>query len=96
MNLAASPFPDGLVYLDLYSLHGQAEPAWNALANRLQGVEFMERSPARERATEACRARQVLVIIEGGEEADGGPGRTTIVELFSVLSPRTAGYCSHV
>ena len=60
---------------------------WNALANRLQGVEFMERSPARERATEACRARQVLVIIEGGEEADGGPGRTTIVELFSVLSP---------
>lgn len=86
-NLATSQFPDGMVFLDLYTHHGRAEPAWNALANKLRGADFMERKPARERATEACRARRVLVIIEGGEEADGNEGRATIPEFFSVLSP---------
>ena len=86
-HLAASPFPDGLVYLDLYTCHGQAEPAWNTLANRLRGADFMERRTAAERATEACRARRLLLILEGGEEADGTPGRTTLPELLKVLSP---------
>lgn len=85
--LAASPFPDGVVVLDLYTFHGHAEPAWNILANKLAGAAFMERLPARHRATEACRARRVLVIIEGGEEADAMDGRASIRELFSVLSP---------
>ena len=87
VNLAAGPFPDGIVYLDLYELHGQAEPAWNTLANRICGAEFMDRWPARERATEACRARRLLVILEGGEEADGSEGRATIPKFLSVLSP---------
>ena len=86
--LAASPFPDGVVFLDLYTFRGQAEPAWNTLANKLAGAGFMERSPARDRATEACRARRLLVIIEGGEEADGKDGRAGITELFRVLSPQ--------
>ncbi|QQR74453.1 MAG: tetratricopeptide repeat protein [Holophagales bacterium] len=86
-NLATTPFPDGILYLDLYTYQGQAEPAWNGLANRLRGPEFLETRPARDRAIEACRARRILVIVEGGEEADGDPGRTTIPELFSVLSP---------
>ena len=85
--LAASPFPDGVVFLDLYTFRGQAEPAWNTLANKLAGVGFLERSLARDRAAEACRARRVLVIIEGGEEADGKDGRASINQLFSVLSP---------
>jgi hypothetical protein len=75
------------VFLDLYALDGIAEQAWNALANKLAGAGLMERSPARARATEACRARHLLVIVEGGEEADGKDGRTTKDELFSVLSP---------
>jgi tetratricopeptide (TPR) repeat protein len=87
VDLAASPFSDGIVYLDLYTFHGQAEPAWNALANRLGGAELLERRPARERALEACRARRILVVVEGGEEADGTEGRATMPELFSVLSP---------
>ncbi|HVX15984.1 MAG TPA: TIR domain-containing protein [Pirellulales bacterium] len=87
VNLAASRFPDGLVYLNLYELLGQAESTWSALANRIRGLEFLERRPARERASEACRARRLLVIIEGGEEADGHAGRTTMRELFKVLSP---------
>ncbi len=86
-KLAGSPFPDGLVYIDLYTFHGQVEVAWSTFTNRLCGAEFMERRSARERATEACRARRILVIVEGGEEADGGPGRSTIRELLSVLSP---------
>jgi tetratricopeptide (TPR) repeat protein len=86
-NLASSPFPDGLVYLDLYPFHGQAEPAWNTLANRLCGPEFTDRWPPRDRAAEACRAKRILVIIEGGEEANGSAGRATIPELLGVLSP---------
>lgn len=85
--LAATHFPDGILYLDLYSLHGRAEPAWNTLANRLQGFEFMKNAPARNRAIEAFRARRVLLVIEGGEEADGKEERTTIPTLLRVLSP---------
>ena len=81
-SLAASPFPDGVVLLDLYTYRGRAEPAWNNLANALGGPAFMEKSLAHERATEACRARRALIIIEGGEEA------SDLRELCSVLSPQ--------
>jgi tetratricopeptide (TPR) repeat protein len=86
--LAASPFPDGVVFLDLYTFHGEAEAAWGTLANKLAGAGFRERSPARERATEACRGRRLLVIIEGGEEANAQDGRADIHEVLSVLSPQ--------
>lgn len=39
------------------------------------------------RTAEACRGRHLLVVVEGGEEADGKDNRTTINELLSVLSP---------
>jgi tetratricopeptide (TPR) repeat protein len=86
--LADSPFPDGVVYLDLYAFHGKAEPAWDSLASKLAGAGFMERSPARQRATGACQARHLLVVIEGGEEADGQDGRASMSEILSVLSPQ--------
>jgi tetratricopeptide (TPR) repeat protein len=87
-SLANSPFPDGVVFLDLYALGGAAEPAWDTLANKLAGVAFMERSPSRERAMMACHARRILVVIEGGEEADGQDGRARIGDVLSVLSPQ--------
>ena len=40
-TLSASPFPDGVVFLDLYTFRGQAEPAWNNLANALAGPGFL-------------------------------------------------------
>ncbi|HET7233646.1 MAG TPA: tetratricopeptide repeat protein [Longimicrobium sp.] len=85
-TLAASRYPDGVVFLDLYAFRGQAEAAWNALANKLAGAGFRERSTARERAEEACRGRRILVVIEGGEEADGEKGRSSIAVMLSVLS----------
>jgi hypothetical protein len=87
-ELAKGPYPDGVVYLDLYKFHGQADPAWQTLANALAGPEFLERRPARERATEACRGRSLLVVIEGGEEADGQEGRASWGELRSAFSPQ--------
>jgi len=87
-TLAASPFPDGVVFLDLYTFRGQAEAAWNNLANALEGPGFMETSRAGERAREACRGRRLLVILEGGEEADGQDRRASIPELFRVFSPQ--------
>jgi tetratricopeptide (TPR) repeat protein len=87
-NLAASPFPDGVVLLDLYTYRGRDEPAWNNLANALGGPAFRERSPARERAIEACRGRRALIILEGGEEADGQGDRSDVKTLCSVFSPQ--------
>jgi hypothetical protein len=87
-TLADSPFPDGIVFLDLYVLRAAAESAWDSLANKLAGAGFMERSPARERAINACQSRRILLVIEGGEEADGRGDRTHIPELLSVLSPQ--------
>ncbi|MBN1438906.1 MAG: hypothetical protein JW929_05795, partial [Anaerolineales bacterium] len=86
-RLAGSPYPDGLVYLDLYSERGKAEPVWSALANRLCGPEFLERAAPRERAAAACCGKLALVILEGGEEADGTPGRAHLPELLGVLPP---------
>ncbi len=86
-SLAASPYPNGVVYLDLYAMHGAVETAWGTLANRLAGPDFMERSPARDRAAAACQGRNVLIVIEGAEEADGKNGRPDISELLSVLLP---------
>lgn len=85
-SVAASPYPDGVVYLNLYTSRGQAEEIWHTLANLLAGSEFRETRPARERAREACQGREALLIVEGGEEADGQGGRARIVELLSVLS----------
>lgn len=87
-SLAASPFPDGVVYMDLYALRGFSEAAWESLANKLAGASFLERAPARDRATNACLGKRVLVVIEGAEEADGQEGRTTVPEFLSVLSPQ--------
>lgn len=84
-SVAVSPYPDGVLFLDLYELRGQADQAWNRLANDLCGLEFYEKRAARERAELACQGRRMLVVIEGGEEADGQNGRASISELLGVL-----------
>ncbi|MDX1996785.1 MAG: restriction endonuclease [Thermoanaerobaculia bacterium] len=85
-ELPASPYPDGVVLLDLYRFKGQSELAWNDLANSLAGPGFLETSPAQVRAEEACRGRRCLIVIEGGEEANGLEGHPTWAELRSVFS----------
>jgi len=87
-SLARCPFPDGVVYLDLYGLRAQSELVWNTLSNKLTGQSFMEKSSARTRAEAACNGRRLLIVIEGGEEADGQEGRPSIAELLSVLAPQ--------
>ncbi|MFN9433294.1 MAG: hypothetical protein ACK6DX_24465 [Acidobacteriota bacterium] len=81
-SLTHTPFAAGLVFLDFYSHRGQTEPAWQALANVLRGPLFLERRPARERAEEACRHREFLLVVEGAEEAG-----ERIHEFLAVLSP---------
>jgi len=91
----ASPtvrFSDGVVFLDPVHVTRQANGLEHA-CHKLAGAGFLERLLARDRATEACRARAYWLIIEGGEEADGKDGGASINELFSVLSPGTAGCC---
>lgn len=85
--LSASPYPDGIVFVDLYEHHGQSVPAWTAIANAVLGSTALPNLPAHERAREACRGRNLLVIVEGFEEADGSPGRTNRKEFLEVLDP---------
>jgi len=85
-SLAASPYPDGIVFLDLYKLRADPLAFWTALANKVAGGGFMAGAPARLRSEEACRARRLLVVVEGAEEAHGEQGRTTIHSLLDVLS----------
>jgi len=84
-ELPSSPFPDGVVFLDLYKsqcdfnlLHGQLADAFASPDSN--------KSP-RERAIEACRGRKILVIVEGAEVADGEEERPHLSELLVVLAP---------
>ncbi len=86
-SLAASRFPDGVVFLDLYASHGSLGAVLVKLATSLQGEDFMANSLPHDRATAACRSKRMLVIIEGGEEADGMGDHGNINDLFSTLSP---------
>ena len=86
-SLATSPYPDGVVFLDLYEVHGNLDRAMHALATTLMGEDFMEKAQPHDRAAAACRGKRILIIIEGGEEADGNGDHGRIADLFSALSP---------
>lgn len=86
-QLAASPYPEGIVFVDLYQSHGQADPVWTAIANSILGSPALANHPPEERAREACRGRQLLLIVEGFEEADGASGRTSRDEFLGVIDP---------
>jgi tetratricopeptide (TPR) repeat protein len=78
-------YPDGSLYLDLYATHANRDAIWSRLANRLAGPGFLDQSPPRARAEEACSGKRLLLIIEGGEEADGHEGRADLADLLSVI-----------
>ena len=86
-RLGDGPFPNGVVFLDLYRFRAQVDAVWATLANSLAGVRFLDDRPSRERAVEACRGRSVLIVIEGAEEANGQDGRVALTELLGVLAP---------
>jgi tetratricopeptide (TPR) repeat protein len=65
-DLAASPFPQGVVFLDLYR-HHDLQSAWQALASAFDD-SLPTDMPAQVRATRACAQRQALIILEGAEE----------------------------
>ena len=71
-RLAETPFPDGIVYLDLYQQKDQPQAAWREIADALGGRDLPQNTTDDLRAREACRGKQLLLIVEGGEEADGG------------------------
>lgn len=83
LSLQASPFPDGVVLLDIYRAKGRATDIWNALAEALIGGAHPE-LPAHQRAECACRGRRILIIVEGAEEANGIDERCRLKELLSV------------
>ncbi|MCB1229227.1 MAG: hypothetical protein KDN19_03110, partial [Verrucomicrobiae bacterium] len=85
-SLPSSPFPHGVVYLDLYQFRGNLDLAWSAIANSLKGTDFLKEQGEKSRAREACRGLSFLLIVEGAEEADGLEGRGSLGDLLSVLT----------
>lgn len=85
-NLATSPYPDGIVFIDLYSLKFDSpENAWNHLVNAFD-PSSPQNMPTKDRARLACNGRRALVIVEGAEEAnDCG----SLQDLLNVLSSET-------
>ncbi len=71
-RLADTPFPHGIVYVDLYAQKDQPGMAWRQIAESVGGSEYLLDKTDDIRAREACRGRHLLLIVEGGEEADGG------------------------
>jgi hypothetical protein len=80
-RLPASPWPDGVVGLDLYVHHGMADAAWHALANRVKGADWLPDRAGAERAAEALRDQRLLIVVEGAEQADGEGGRCSLRDL---------------
>lgn len=87
-KLAGSPFPDGIVYLDLYRHKGNADAVWNDLARAFIGDTSADR-PAEQRARLACAGRHALVVFEGAEEADGKGGRAQLRDIVVALDGET-------
>ena len=85
-SLPSSPYPDGVLFLNLYGHQSQSESLWHSMANDIAGTDYRPTEPARDRVTEALSGREVLVIVEGGEQADGKDGRVELNQLLSVLS----------
>ncbi|MFN0067768.1 MAG: AAA family ATPase [Limisphaerales bacterium] len=85
-SLAASPFPDGVVLLDLYQLKARSDDVFGALAGAFLGPAGAQENP-RKRASEAVAGKQALIIFEGAEEADGRDGRAALADLLAVLAP---------
>lgn len=71
-RLSDTPFPDGIVYVDLYQQKDQPQAAWRQIADAVGGRDLPQNTTDDIRAREACRGKQLLLIVEGGEEADGG------------------------
>lgn len=85
-QLAASPYPHGVVVLDLYRMKlASPDPAWSHLADAFDRSIPVHLS-ARERAMRACQGRRALVVVEGAEEAGSG---AALQELLGVLAPET-------
>ncbi len=105
-DLARSPFPGGIVLLDLYRLsdHGGrpwdqlAEQAWHTLADRLDPAQRADQ-PARDRAKKACAGRQALVVVEGAEEARDCESLTDLLSVLDdvarrLVLTRSKGQCA--
>ncbi|MCX5646274.1 MAG: TIR domain-containing protein [Phycisphaerae bacterium] len=105
-DLARSPFPGGIVLLDLYRLsdHGGrpwdqlAEQAWHTLADKLEPAQRADQ-PARDRARKACAGRQALVVVEGAEEAGDCENLTDLLSVLDdvarrLVLTRSKGQCA--
>jgi len=82
-SLPASPFPHGVVFLDLYLHKGSLDNAWNALANAFDD-SLPTDMPADARAAKACARRRALIIVEGAEELG-----SKLDDFTAVLAPES-------
>lgn len=81
--LAAGPFPDGVVFLNLYPHREDLTSAWQNLANAFDRA-LPTNQTAKARVRQACAGRKALVILHRAEVLG-----TRLEGFLSVLSPET-------
>jgi len=86
-QLAASPFPDGVIVLDLYRLKAERDACWHRLADLVAGPTYADRKEAFARAQGALDGKALLIVIEGAELADGKDGRAALDQIAGDAGP---------
>ena len=75
------------MFLDFYESKADLDTTWNQLADALSGQHYAAELRAMERARRACRGKQALIIVEGGEVVNGKDGQPTLEEMLAVVAP---------
>jgi tetratricopeptide (TPR) repeat protein len=86
-SLSSSPFPDGVIFINLYRLQGRADEIFTTLAEAFLGAAHEDRAPLA-RARLACASRRALIVLEGAELADDRSGRCSLARVREVWEPQ--------
>ncbi|NUP94912.1 MAG: tetratricopeptide repeat protein [Planctomycetaceae bacterium] len=73
-GLAATEFPDGVLFIDAYKLHRSVDAVCSVLVETLAPGLLSQGGSIRAAAERACRSRKALVVLEGAEELHDGLG----------------------
>ncbi len=79
-RLAASDFPDGVLFLDGYKLHGDADAVCSVLVETLEPALLTSGANPSAAARRACHSKRLLVVLEGAEELADSLAR--VLEVF--------------
>ena len=86
-KLNETPYPDGVVLLDLSGVEDDPAPVWDYLANAFDD-SIPTTMPARDRALQGCARRHALIVVESAEQVGTGDELHAILEVLPAETTR--------